>query len=144
MDFLNRHDYAFRSIVRAPYVPRNNVPKNGFTDDHKRKIKDHFEQVSAQQWAAPKLDGTIITIARKLAGAKSPGSESEDELQELKQVIMAIQRYLRWAVTGGKPGPGITAIMGILGRETTLSRLQDAQEISVEFKSPELQEPQDT
>lgn len=105
-------------------------------------IKDQFEQVSAQQWAAPKIDETIVTIGRKLAGAQVPGSESEDELQVLKKIIMAIQRYLRWALTGGKPGPGIKVIMEILGRETTLSRLQDAKDISVKFRSPELQEPQ--
>ena len=37
-----------------------------------------------------------------------------------------LYHYLRWALLGGKRGPGIAETMDILGRETCVKRIQDA------------------
>ena len=43
-----------------------------------------------------------------------------------KEINKAVNRYLRWAVAGGSPGPGIAETMVLLGRDVTLQRLREA------------------
>ncbi|KAI9831306.1 MAG: hypothetical protein M1819_005080 [Sarea resinae] len=40
----------------------------------------------------------------------------------------ALYYYLRWAIAGGKPGPGVAETMVILGREVSVERLREAAE----------------
>lgn len=38
----------------------------------------------------------------------------------------SVQHFLRWALTGGRPGPTLMLTMSILGRDVSLKRIEDA------------------
>lgn len=38
----------------------------------------------------------------------------------------SVQHFLRWALTGGRPGPTLVLTMSILGRDVSLKRIEDA------------------
>ena len=40
--------------------------------------------------------------------------------------LSSLQHFLRWALSGGRPGPRLISTMAILGREVSLRRIEDA------------------
>ncbi|KAK2807982.1 hypothetical protein FQN50_005064 [Emmonsiellopsis sp. PD_5] len=58
----------------------------------------------------------------------SPQSPSQSQPQ--KRLRADLYHYLRWALSGGKPGINIPATMAILGRDECVRRLEEARELT--------------
>lgn len=129
-DFFNRHAPCLCTVSRPPYVPRTDVAASHFNENQIQLISDRIEQVTADDWSVTKLEEVMSELALDVGGINRDNLRADDVREELKLVGNAIGRYLRWALTGGQPGPGIRAFMIFLGRQATLQRLREA---STEF-----------
>ena len=89
-------------------------------------ISDRLGKIAASDWSTAKLEETMGELACDVGGIERRNLGADDVRDEAKSVGNAIGRYLRWALTGGRPGPGIRIVMIVLGRDVTLQRLQEA------------------
>lgn len=76
-------------------------------------------------------------LTRDISSLKFPAADWDGDLAELKKVGKAVNLYLRWALTGGRSGPGTPVTMELLGRDVTLQRLEEAK---FELNNPEGEE----
>ena len=125
-DFFDRHAFCFRQVSRPPYVPRTDVAGSSFTTDHVQMISERLGQIPADDWSVDKLEATMGELACDIGGLEPKNLRADDVRHEAKFIGNAIGRYLRWALTGGRPGPGIRIVMIVLGQEVTLQRLREA------------------
>lgn len=54
------------------------------------------------------------------------GQDSDQSVDLAKASRASVQHFLRWALTGGRPGPTLMLTMTILGRDVSLKRIEDA------------------
>ena len=87
-----------------------------------------------EQWNEPNLKETIETMALKLS--KKWGQVSNERIDLVKASRASVQHFLRWALTGGRPGPNLMLAMNILGRDVSLKRIEDAV-MALEKMTPE-------
>ena len=125
-DFFDRHAPCLCEISRPPYVPSTDVAGRSFTMSQFQTISDQIEQITAGDWSIAKLEETMGELALELGGVDRRNIGADDVREEAKAIGNAIGRYLRWALTGGQPGPGVRLVMIVLGRDVTLQRLQEA------------------
>jgi len=120
-EFFERNSHFLCLMARGQYSPRG--------DDQLLRtnigvIKDHFQDVSAEKWNEENLklafDGVIENIAKKW------GPDQNQSLDGSRQCRNAVQHFLRWALTGGRPGPALIVTMTMLGRRVSLLRIEDA------------------
>ena len=124
-EFLNRHIYFFRSIAPpADQVLSEGQEAKPFADDYGDVIRKCFEQILPHDWTEDKLKERILQAARDVASAKSVDLNAD--IEELEKINKIVLKYFRWALTGGLPGPALSATMKILGRDTVLQRLREA------------------
>ena len=71
-----------------------------------------------------------------LAESESSKEEAEDSkkarLAADKRFKKELYHYLRWALSGGAPGPGIPETMAILGRQESVRRLNEGKMLTTE------------
>lgn len=92
-----------------------------------------ISQVPNESWNTTPLHNAIFQLVISMTEV---GALSDNHLKAGQTALDLDQRgyskalysYLRWALAGGMPGPGVADIMTILGRRVTLSRLRDAAE----------------
>lgn len=125
-EFFNRHAPSLGQLSRPPYVPRTDVAGNSFTTDQVQLISDRIGKITARDWSTEKIEETMGDLACDVGGIEPRNLGADDVRDEAKSVGNAVGRYLRWALTGGRPGPGIRIVMIVLGRDVTLQRLQEA------------------
>ena len=87
-----------------------------------------------EQWNEPNLKETLETIALILS--KKWGHVSNERIDLAKASRASVQHFLRWALTGGRPGPNLMLTMDILGRDVSLKRIEDAV-MALEKMTPE-------
>lgn len=126
-DFFNRHAFCFHQMSRLPYVPRADVAGSSFTVDHLKTIGVRLEQMPANDWLIENIEATTMELACDIGGIESRNLGADDVRDEAKRIGNSIGRYLRWALTGGRPGPSIRLVMVVLGQDVTLQRLREAQ-----------------
>jgi len=104
-EFFERNSHFLCLVARGQYSPR-------------------FQDVSAEKWNEENLklafDGVIENIAKKW------GPDQNQSLDGSRQCRNAVQHFLRWALTGGRPGPALIVTMTMLGRRVSLLRIEDA------------------
>lgn len=54
-----------------------------------------------------------------------------------KRFKKELYHYLRWALSGGNPGPGIPETMAILGRAESIRRLDEGRRLTGELEAQE-------
>jgi len=87
-----------------------------------------FLLIPPQKWT----EETLTAHLRHLEACIPPASAnlylSVDEVQSIDPKIWKrhLYHYLRWALLGGQRGPGIAETLEILGRETCVERIRDA------------------
>lgn len=126
-DFFNRHAFCFHQVSRLPYVPRVDVAGGSFTVDHVKMIGDRLEQIPKNDWSIEKIEAMTGELACDIGGLAPESLRVDDVRNEAKLIGNSIGRYLRWALTGGRPGPSVRMIMVVLGQDVTLQRLREAQ-----------------
>ncbi|OAP57090.1 glutamate-tRNA ligase [Fonsecaea erecta] len=67
--------------------------------------------------------------------ASSPAAAAADESVDPRTWKRELYHYLRWALLGGRQGPGIAETLEILGRGTCIQRIQDANTTARELET---------
>ena len=87
-------------------------------------IRVCFINVPPHNWGEPGLkqafDQLIIKLTDQWIRSGSPNTNSTKDCRN------AVQHFLRWALTGGRPGPVLMVTMSLLGRDVSLMRIEDA------------------
>lgn len=87
-------------------------------------IIDHFRKVTPERWDEQSLRDAFEKMASTLS--TKWGQDSNQVIDLAKASRASVQHFLRWALTGGRPGPNLTLTMSILGRDVSLRRIEDA------------------
>ena len=120
--FLERNSYFFCDEPRKDWMHRSN--------DHQLKdaiglLNSTFRAVTSEQWDEEHLKHVFDRIANDMSvqwdQKESPRSD------KAKSALSTVQHFLRWALSGGRPGPRLISTMAILGREVSLRRIEDAE-----------------
>ena len=121
--FFNDHIQFFRPVHRPPLDSKTDAWVLGLTSDDQDANKlQKIHVTTKKKKTEHAMKHLIDKLSTDIFNAKLPGSG----LAGLKEVRSAVNAYLRWAITGGRPGPGIPLTMEILGREFTIQRLKEA------------------
>ena len=119
--FFERNSYFFCDEPRNEWRPCSN--------DHKLKdavglLSSNFKAVTSEQWNEKYLKHVFDRVADEIfvRWNQEEGSQSERGTSALS----SMQHFLRWALSGGRPGPRLISTMAILGREVSLRRIEDA------------------
>lgn len=92
--------------------------------EHIATIIDHFREILPEQWNHSCLKEALENIANTLPMKQSHNSSQINDLAKASRA--SVQQFLRWALTGGRPGPTLILTMSILGRDASLTRIEDA------------------
>ena len=95
-------------------------------------VHHHFDQIPLTKWTQSELRDESSNIIVDLTKLKYPGLDLNQDPTRMKKLSGAVNHYIRWALTGGLPGPAIPFTMDLLGREVTMQRLEEAK---VRFKT---------
>lgn len=87
-------------------------------------IMDHFREILPEQWDEPSLREAFENMADNIS--TKWGQDSGQSVNLAKASRASVQHFLRWALTGGRPGPTLMFTMSILGRNVSLRRIEDA------------------
>lgn len=113
-------------MSRGPFVSISTDEEKTFTINHIRIVIHHIDQIPSETWSETEIYNAIGKAVQDIIEMNSMRLEPEMESIEKKKFGGAISHYLRWAITGGNPGPGIPAIAEILGKNMVLQRLKEA------------------
>ena len=120
-EFVERNSYFFFHKRREKYV-------RGLGDEilieNASTVTDNLRRLSPEQWNEPNLKTTIEKMALILS--TKWGQCSDQKVDPAKASRASVQYFLRWALTGGRPGPTLMLAMNILGRDASLKRIEDA------------------
>lgn len=115
LQFVERNAHFFFIEPRDKY--RHGPNDAGLTENTGR-IADHLKASLPEQWDELSLREAFDNMANTLSTESGPNSE--------KASRASVQHFLRWALTGGRPGPTLILTMSILGRDVSLKRIEDA------------------
>ena len=87
-------------------------------------IIHHFRDILPEQWSEASVREAFEKMAVVISTKLTHGSNEEVDLGKTSRA--SAQHFLRWALTGGRPGPSIMLTMSILGRDESLRRIEDA------------------
>ncbi|PYH41623.1 glutamate--tRNA ligase MSE1 [Aspergillus saccharolyticus JOP 1030-1] len=101
-------------------------------------LDTHRANIAAYDGASAVLESPSASASAGGRPLEQEGQQSPAELEAARKAAdklfkKELYHYLRWALSGGAPGPGIPETMVILGREQTVRRLQDAKALTLEM-----------
>ncbi|KAK0615435.1 Glutamate--tRNA ligase [Lasiodiplodia hormozganensis] len=116
-DFLIEHDYLF-----TDFTPQNKCPESE-RDLMQRVFKSTF---ASEKWTSHTVLECVTEAADMIVDArvKAAKDSSEADAPVEKKVKGEVYKHLRMALADGKHGPDITAMMKLLGRDESLSRMK--------------------
>ena len=120
-EFVARNSYFFFLEPRDKYTYG---PSDSLLTEKIGTIVDHFREILPEQWNEPSLRQAFEKLADGLSAQWDNGSDQTIDL--VKASRASVQQFLRWALTGGRPGPTLMLTMSILGRDVSLKRIEDA------------------
>ncbi|KAI9368085.1 hypothetical protein BJX61DRAFT_246681 [Aspergillus egyptiacus] len=131
--FVTRNSTFFTTTVdRPPYTPPpTTVPISSI-----HVAATAFCFIPHSHWTAQmhssnisSYDGASTVLENSPAAADNADPEKV-RIAADKTFKKELYRYLRWALSGGAPGPSIPDTMAILGRDETIRRLEEARELT--------------
>ena len=99
-------------------------PSYDIVTENTGTIVHHFRDILPEQWDEASVREAFEKLAVVLSRKWTHGSNEEVDLAKTSRA--SAQHFLRWALTGGRPGPSIMLTMSILGRDVSLRRIEDA------------------
>ena len=124
--FFERYVYLFYSMPRGDW-------RAGLSDylsvEHIESINAVVSGIPPDQWTAEKVEETTKEWAHHFAHKTTGPEKGKSGQSSLRSQSLY---YMRWALTGGRPGPSLANTMVLLGRDVTLDRLETAR---IEFKA---------
>ncbi|KAE8145370.1 Glutamyl-tRNA synthetase [Aspergillus avenaceus] len=140
-EFLTRNSTFFTTTLSrpayAPKDPKSNVP---ITSLHTATAA--LTLVPESHWTIPthkqnitSYDGASALLPEPLSptDGKEVQEEGEARITADKTFKKELYHYLRWALSGSAPGPGIPETMVILGRDESLRRLKEARQLTMDL-----------
>ena len=123
-EFFERNSHFFRAEPRKEWMPPSN---NERLEDAISILNSHFTKITLKEWDEEHLKQVFDHMSDDL----SAKWHQEEALQHgpQKSALGYIQYFLRWALSGGRPGPALTSTMAILGRDMCLQRIEDAEKL---------------
>ncbi|KAJ5563508.1 hypothetical protein N7535_008672 [Penicillium sp. DV-2018c] len=125
-EFVKRNTTFFTTTIdRAPYSPASPSSPSSPRAAALTLVPPAHWDVETHRFNIKSYDGSDAVVL--------PTSESETSIAAIttdKVFKKELYHYLRWALAGSAPGPGIPETMAILGREETLRRIQDAKALT--------------
>ena len=91
-------------------------------------IRKKFAKITAEQWSHDSVQQAFSQL--KSFFEKKSDDPSWDDVSKAR-FSRLFPTYLRWALTGGRPGPNLSITMACLGRKNTLARLDSAENESM-------------
>ena len=122
-EFFERNIRFFCSQPREAWKPHSD---DYLLEDSIDIVKIQFKSVSFEDWSEANLKRAFSQIANVLSAKWDRDSTRDSGPDLVKSQIITIQRFLRWALFGGRPGPVLMATMRLLGRDESLRRIGDA------------------
>ncbi len=150
-DFYQRNAYFFKPVSHDQLKP-----EYGLNDSiHGTPIVQLIEaaglisHIDTECWTSIPLQTKISEITKSFTSPDISVDEQSLNLEtnaahaSPRAFSKALHSFLRWALAGGMPGPGIADLMAILGRNVTLDRVKAAADVVRErnLHGPELEEP---
>ena len=83
----------------------------------------HFECTLHEHWSEVNLKAVFEAIISDLSARWDQVADPANALYGPRHTL---QQFLRWALTGGRPGPGLVFTISTLGKEVSLQRIKDA------------------
>lgn len=120
--FFQRHLDLFCDRPRDRWKPQI---KDSIIGANLLLIEKAFSKLPEHEWYPDNLHQVLESVK---AYIEQQDLESCGEKADKKLVSIAFYHYVRWALTGGRPGPRLTDLMVYLGRQNTLKRLISARE----------------
>ena len=99
-------------------------PSYDILTENTSTIIHHFREILPGQWDEASLREAFEKMAVVLSTKWTHGSNEKADLAKTSRA--SAQYFLRWALTGGRPGPSLMLTMSILGRDVSLRRIEDA------------------
>lgn len=112
-DFLRRNDYFFRDPIHAHEAGA----KGSLNTDEAQTLRWSLEGIEPTSWARDSIKDLL----------KEQGTNYGHQSQ--KEGSKRLYHYLRYAIAGGRPGPAIADVMIVIGREESLKRLRQAEDV---------------
>lgn len=133
-EFVERNSHFFFIGHREEY---KRGPSNGILTENTAIITDRFQEILPGQWGESSLREAFENMADTLS--MKLGQDSNQSAEAAKASRVSVQHFLRWALTGGRPGPTLMLTMSILGRDVSLKRIKDAAAVleRMEFEANE-------
>lgn len=119
--FVERNSDFFFLKLRESYTRR---PSDRVLTENTGTIINHFREILPEQWDEPSLRKAFERMADTLSKKWGQGYNQRVDLAKASR--SSVQHFLRWALTGGRPGPTLMLTMSILGRDVSLKRIEDA------------------
>lgn len=140
-DFLQRNNAFFTQVHHRSLYERtsqNSIPLSAL-----HTATAVFCLVPEDQWTSDTHRANIsahIGLGRSSTSAQQQHTQSavetpRDMTQLAKRWRKELFHYLRWALTGGAPGPGIPETMAVFGKEICVQRIQEARRASLSVDS---------
>ncbi|CAD6589288.1 MAG: Glutamate--tRNA ligase mitochondrial [Alectoria sarmentosa] len=120
-EFVERNSQFFFFEPREKY---HRGASDSILTENIGTIIDHFREILPEQWDEPSLREAFENMADNLS--TKWGQDSNQSVNLAKASRASVQHFLRWALTGGRPGPTLMFTMSILGRNVSLRRIEDA------------------
>lgn len=87
-------------------------------------IKSHFFNVPPEKWQELGLRQAFEGLTDGLSAKWEVDHDQRSD--QVKACRTSLQHFLRWALTGGRPGPVWVMTMTLLGRDESLGRIESA------------------
>ncbi|KAL1863563.1 Glutamate--tRNA ligase mitochondrial [Paecilomyces lecythidis] len=151
-DFVERNRSFFTpTLDRTPYTPASSknasdseTPTVPISALHTAAaafslVPEFHWSAEAQRFNISSYDGASAlsdTTSSTSATEEAPPEEAEKaRIAADKTFKKELYHYLRWALSGGAPGPGIPETMEILGRAESVKRLEEARRLTTDENS---------
>ncbi|MCJ1388184.1 Glutamate--tRNA ligase mitochondrial [Xylographa bjoerkii] len=83
--------------------------------------------VPTDQWSAAGLKSRVASVVQDVVQKDHFNPENAESSKDAKHVNQSLLAWLRWAIVDGQKGPSMFDIIELLGRDTTLRRLEAAE-----------------
>ncbi|MCJ1377020.1 Glutamate--tRNA ligase mitochondrial [Xylographa soralifera] len=87
----------------------------------------HIGDVPRDQWSVAALKSQIASVVQDIVRKDHFNQENAESLKDAKYVNNSLLAWIRWAIVDGQKGPSMFDIIELLGRNTTLQRLEAAE-----------------
>lgn len=118
-EFFERNSQFFCFEARKDYSPRSD---DALLKDRMDQIEGVFSAVTYEEWKETNLKQASENLV-ELLRANWEMIKSKDPATDCRT---ALNRFLRWALTGGRPGLTVISTMALLGRDEAIRRIEDA------------------